>query len=185
MKVLHGENAVINQVVNYHGKEDNMKNTNANANNAANIERRAIKRAAMCPVCTRLFTGDAVIVPAVRGKFAYIHAGCEKNALTGKAFQPFNSNGGSTNYFDVKVHTTAKNKDDRITWAVYMRSAGFDVRTGVNNIVATADVPAQSISKTLRTLFKACKSVEINGENFKKLEKALEYVKNTTHGNSH
>ena len=160
-----------------------MENTNTNNNNG--IERRAIKRPATCPVCTRLFTGDAVIVPAIRGKLAYIHAGCEKDALTGKAFQPFNENGGSTNHFNVTVHTTAKNKDDRITWAVYMRSAGFDVRTGVNNIVATADVPAQSISKTLRTLFKACKSVEINGENFKELEKALEYVKNTTHGNSH
>ena len=160
-----------------------MKNTNTNNNNG--IARRAIKRAATCPVCTRLFTGDAVIVPAIRGKLAYIHAGCEKDALTGKAFQPFNANGGRTNYFAVKVHTTAKNKDDRITWAVYMRSAGFDVRTGVNNIVATADVPAQSISKTLRTLFKACNSVEINSEKFKDLEKALEYVKNTTHGNSH
>ena len=153
--------------------------------NNNNISRRAIKRPATCPVCTRLFTGDAVIVPAVRGRSVYIHAGCEKDALTGKAFQPFNTTGGSTHFFSVTVHTTAKNKDDRITWAVYMRSAGFDVRTGVNNIVATADVPAQSISKTLRTLFKACKSVEINGENFKELEKALEYVKSTTHGNSH
>ena len=155
-----------------------MENTN-------NIVRRAIRRAATCPVCTRLFTGDAVIVPAVRGGWAYIHAGCEKNALTGKAFQPFNENGGSTNHFNVTVHTTAKNKDDRIVWAVYMRSAGFDVRTGVNNIVATANIPAQSISKTLRTLFKACKSVDIDNLNFKDLEKALEYVKNTTHGNSH
>ena len=134
-----------------------------------NISRRAIKRPATCPICTKLFTGDAVIVPAIRGKLAYIHAGCEKDALTGKAFQPFNTNGGSTNYFDVKVHTTAKNKDDRITWAVYMSSAGFDVRTGVNNIVATADVPAQSISKTLRALFKACNTVDINGEKFKEL----------------
>ena len=161
-----------------------MKNTNTNNNNNG-IARRAIKRAATCPVCTRLFTGDAVIVPAVRGKLAYIHAGCEKDALTGVAFQPFNTTGGSTNYFSVTVHTTAKNKDDRITWAVYMRSAGFDVRTGVNNIVATADVPAQSISKTLRTLFKACNAVDIDGAKFKTLDEALKYVKSVTHGNSH
>lgn len=182
--MLHGENAVINQVVKYHGKEENM-NTNTNNNNSANIERRTIKRPATCPVCTKMFTGDAVIIPTVRGKLAYIHAGCEGKSLTGKAFQPFNENGGSTHSFNVVVHTTATDKDTRTAWAVYMRSCGFDTRTGVNNILATATIPAQSISKVLRTIFKGCKSVDINGEKFKELETALEYVRKTTHGNNH
>lgn len=155
-----------------------MENTNT-------IERRTIRRPALCPVCATLFTGDAVVVPAVRGKLAYIHAGCEGKALTGKAFQPFNENGGSTHTFGVVVHTTATDKDTRTAWAVYMRSCGFDTKTVASNIRAEAFIPAQSISKILRTLFKACKSVDINGENFKSLEKALEYVKSVTNGNSH
>lgn len=153
--------------------------------NINNIERRKVKRPAMCPVCNTLFTGDAVIVPAVRGGWAYIHAGCEGKALTGKAFQPFNENGGSTHSFAVTVHTTAADKDARTAWAVYMRSAGFDTRTVANNVKAEAIVPAQSISRILRTLFKACKSVDIDGRNYKTLEKALEYVKSVTNGNSH
>lgn len=149
------------------------------------VERRAIKRAAICTVCTKRFTGDAVIIPVIRGKLAYIHAGCEGRALTGTAFQPFNNNGGSTHAFKVVVHTAATDKDARTAWAVYMRSAGFDTRTVASNIKAEATVPAQSISKILRTLFTACKSVDIDGKNFKSLEKALEYVKDTTNGNSH
>lgn len=153
--------------------------------NINNIERRKAKRPAMCPVCTTLFTGDAVVVPVIRGKLAYIHAGCEGKALTGKAFQPFNKNGGSTHAFTVTVHTTVTGKDDRTAWAVYMRSAGFDTRTVANNVKAEATVPAQSISKILRTLFKACKSVDIDGRNFKSLEDALKYIKSVTNGNSH
>lgn len=149
------------------------------------LERRKAKRPALCPVCSTMFTGDAVVVPVVRGKLAYIHAGCEGKALTGTAFQPFNSNGGSTHTFGVVVHTTATNKDDRTAWAVYMRSCGFDTKTVASNIRAEAFVPAQSISKILRTLYTACKSVDIDGRNFKSLEKALEYVKSVTNGNSH
>ena len=154
-----------------------------NTNNV--LARRKAKRPALCPVCTKLFTGDAVVVPVIRGKLAYIHAGCEGKALTGKAFQPFNDNGGSIHTFGVVVHTTAADKDARTAWAVYMRSCGFDTKTVANNIKAEAFIPAQSISKILRTLFKACKSVDINGHNFKTLETALEYVKDTTKGNSH
>lgn len=155
-----------------------MENTNT-------IERRTIRRPALCPVCATMFTGDAVVVPAVRGKRVYIHAGCEGKALTGKAFQPFNDNGGSTHTFGVVVHTTATDKDTRTAWAVYMRSCGFDTKTVASNIRAEAIVPAQSISNILRTLFTACKSVDIDGRNYKSLEKALEYVKSVTNGNSH
>ena len=149
------------------------------------VIRRKIKKTARCPICLREFTGDAVIIPAVRGKRLYIHAGCEKNLLTGAPFTPFNTTGGSTHDFNVVVHTTAKGSDSRSAWAGYMRSTGFSTRTGGCNIRAEGTVPAQSISKVLRTLFKMCKSVDIDKRKFKTLDEALKYVKSVTHGNSH
>lgn len=173
-----GKRVEIKAVFNHGGKEVFSMEKN-------NIVRRALRRPALCPVCGKMFTGDALVIPIIRGKLAYIHDGCAGKVLTGEAFQPFNDNGGSIHTFGVVVHTTATDKDERTVWAVYMRSAGFDTRTVASNIRAEGFVPAQSISKVLRTLFKTCKSVDINTHNFTNLEEALEYVKSTTKGNSH
>ena len=150
-----------------------------------NIERRAIKRDAVCPICGTTFTGDAVVVPIVRGKRVYLHAGCEKDALTGAALFPFNTHGGSVNTFKVIVHTHGKDADERVARAMYLRSVGFDVKSGSYLVRGEATVPAQSISKVLRTVYQTCKSVDIDGAKFKTLDEALKYVKSVTHGNSH
>lgn len=162
-------------------------NTNANNNNSAKnrLERRIVRRPATCPVCNTKFKGDAVIVTGIRDSRFYIHAGCEGKALSGDALLPFNDNGNSAHYFKVVTHITAQSNDDRITWAVYLRSAGFNVRTVANNIKGFATVPAQSITKILQTVFAVAKSVDIDGKSFKTFAEANKYVNPITGGNSH
>ena len=156
-----------------------------NTNNNNGIKRRFIKRDAVCPICNTTFRGDAVVIPIVRGKRVYIHAGCEKDALTGAALFPFNTHGGSVNTFKVVVHTHGTNADERVARAMYLRSVGFDVKSGSYLIRGEATVPAQSISKVLRTVYQTCKAVDIDGAKFKTLDEALKYVRSVTHGNSH
>ena len=149
------------------------------------LERRIVRRPATCPICDTKFKGDAVIVTGVRDSRFYIHAGCEGKALSGGALLPFNENGGSTHYFKVVTHITAQSNDDRIIWAVYLRSAGFNVRTVANNIKGFATVPGQSISKILQTLYTVAKSIDIDGKNFKTYEEADAYINPITGGNRH
>ena len=148
-------------------------------------EMREVRRPATCPLCGEKFKGNGIVITVIGNKTKYMHPKCAKENLSGAALMPFNDNGGSRHYFNVKIHVTAANVAELYGWTYYLRSCGFDTRVGVNRILATGDAPAQSISKILQTVYTAAKSVDIDGRRFKTYAEAEAYINPITDGNSH
>ena len=161
-----------------------MKNRKT-SNEVGCAETREVRRPARCPLCGNAFKGDGIVITVIGNKTKYMHPKCAKENLSGAALMPFNDNGGSTHYFDVKIHMTAINAAELYGWVYYLRYCGFDTKVGVNRILATGDAPAQSLSKILQTVYTAAKSVDIDGRKFKTYEEAEKYINPITGGNSH
>lgn len=148
-------------------------------------EMREVRRPATCPLCGNKFKGEGIVITVIGNKTKYMHPKCAKENLSGAALMPFNDNGGSRHYFNTKIHITASNAAELYGWVYYLRYCGFNTRVGVNNILATGDAPAQSISKILQTVYTAAKSVDIDGRRFKTYAEAEAYINPITDGNSH
>ena len=136
---------------------------------------------ATCKCCNRPLNGDAAIFNGVRGSKLYTHENCVK--FYGSAINKFNANGGSTQSFEVSAYRPFENADNALAWSMFARSAGFYANGNENGIAIRATVPAQSITKLLKTLNPML--ITIDGKHFDNVEKATRYIKSITKGNSH
>ena len=136
---------------------------------------------ATCKCCNRPLNGDAWIFNGVRGTKLYTHENCVK--FYGGAINKFNANGGSTQSFEVIGYKPFTNADNALAWSMFARSAGFYANGNENGVEVRATVPAQSITKLLKTLNPML--VIIDGKHFDSVEQSVKFIKKFTKGNSH